>query len=473
MSFVPTRERARGLSFRLNAWYAFVLVLVFSLAALGAHASAARSIEHAQRVLVETTIAEHRARIEHAGLSGLRSYVETQRERTSVRSFVRVSDDAGNTILFDAPSASVDFSPDDLQPRAGTHEIWNRKPGGTQPWHLASTQLESRLWLQVGVEDSGRREQLADIERALWLLLLLGLGLGLVGGVLVTRRALAPLRALVATSRRIVERGELSARVPLRDSRDELDELSQLFNRALDRNQRLVEGMRQALDNVAHDLRTPLSSLRSSAELALQRENDPVLLREALADCVEDSERVLSMLRTLMDISEAETGVMRLSLAKLSLTQLTADILDLYQHVAEDNAITLRGETREPVWVMGDRDRLLRAVSNLVDNAIKYTERGGSVTVAVAQRDGRARLTVSDTGSGIEPVHLEKIWERLYRADQSRSRRGLGLGLSFVKAIIEAHGGTVSATSTKGLGSTFSAELPATAADATQGDLPS
>jgi signal transduction histidine kinase len=95
------------------------------------------------------------------------------------------------------------------------------------------------------------------------------------------------------------------------------------------------------------------------------------------------------------------------------------------------------------------------------------------VTVAVAQRDGRARLTVSDTGSGIEPVHLEKIWERLYRADQSRSRRGLGLGLSFVKAIIEAHGGTVSATSTKGLGSTFSAELPATAADATQGDLPS
>jgi len=462
MSCGRSRRRAPPLGVRLNLWYASVLALVFGLAAVGARIAAQRSLDRAQRMLIETEVEAHRARIERSGLSGLRSYVETHREHVRTRVFVRVSDEQGNTLLFGAPTGDVEFSQADLEPSTGTRTIWDRNSSGAAPWRLVSIRLANSLLLQVGVEDTGRREQLATIERGLWVLFLVGLCVGVGGGALVTRRALAPLRALVATARRIVEKGEAGARVPLRNSRDELDELSELFNRALDRNQRLVEGMRQALDNVAHDLRTPLSSLRGSAELALQREDDPGALREALADCVEDSDRVLSMLRTLMDISEAETGVMRLSLTKLSLSHLVEEVLELYHHVAEDAGIQLTYEARDPAWIMGDHDRLVRAVGNLVDNAIKYTARGGRVTVEVAQSDGSTRLTVSDTGTGIEPVHLDKIWRRLYRADPSRSERGLGLGLSFVKAIIEAHGGAVSAVSTPGRGSTFSVSLSAT-----------
>jgi signal transduction histidine kinase len=450
-----SRHWYRGLSFRLNAWYAGVLVLVFGTAAFGVRYAVRRAIDHAQHLLVETEVEQHRSRIESSGLQGLQHFVAARREQTHTRWFVRVTDDAGRTLLFDAPEADLSFADEDLKPRDGVRTIMGHGTQFDVPWRMITTQVVGRLWLQVGIEDRPRLEQLAKVERWFWWLLGAGLLFGTLGGLFVTRRALAPLRSLTATSRHIVEAGDLSARVPLRHSADELDELSILFNRVLDRNQRLVEGMRQALDNVAHDLRTPLSSLRSSAELALQHEGDAARLREALADCIEDSERVLAMLHTLMDISEAESGVMHLQLEAISLETLVREVLDMYQHVADERGVALRCDVRSAVWVDGDRARLTQAIGNVVDNAIKYTDRDGNVAIEVTQLDSAARVAVADTGTGIAAVHLDKIWQRLYRADQSRSRRGLGLGLSFVKAIVEAHGGSVRVTSAPDRGSTF------------------
>jgi signal transduction histidine kinase len=456
----PKRQWYRGLSFRLNAWYVAVLLVVFGAAALGVRFAARRAIDHAQRLLVQTEIEQHRSRIESSGLQGLQHFVAARRQQSHVRWFVRVTDDAGRTLLFDAPELDLSFADVDLRPRDGVHTIWSRGAQAGVPWRLVSTQVVGRLWLQVGIEDQPRLEQLANVERGFWSLLAAGLVFGTLGGLFVTRRALAPLRSLTDTSRHIVEAGDLSARVPLRASADELEELSGLFNRVLERNQRLVEGMREALDNVAHDLRTPLSSLRSSAELALQHEGDAARLRDALADCVEDCDRVLRMLHTLMDISEAESGVMHLDVEPISLESLVREVLDVYQHVAEEHGVSMTCEVRAPVWIHGDRARLGQVIGNLVDNAIKYTDRGGKVTVSVTQAEGRACVSVSDTGMGIEAVHLDKIWQRLYRADQSRSRRGLGLGLSFVKAIVEAHGGSLRVLSEPGRGSTFEVRLP-------------
>jgi len=252
--------------------------------------------------------------------------------------------------------------------------------------------------------------------------------------------------------------------VPLAGTNDAIEELTLLFNTMLDRIEGLVGAMRGALDNVSHDLRTPLTRLRGTAELALAGAPDQERYREALAECVEEADRVLVMLNTLMDISEAESGAMQLQREPIALAEVVDRAVDLYRDVADAKGVTLKGDAGSPEGrnsvVSGDRTRLEQVAANLIDNAIKYTPGGGTVEVAI-ERDGpNATITVRDTGAGIPASELPRIWDRLFRGDASRSERGLGLGLSLVKAIVEAHGGTVGVTSDPGKGSVFSVSLP-------------
>jgi signal transduction histidine kinase len=260
--------------------------------------------------------------------------------------------------------------------------------------------------------------------------------------------------------RRIIATGRTDERVPAGTGADAINELTLLFNAMLDRIEALVRGLRGALDNVSHDLRTPLTRLRGTAELALASPPDSTRDREALADCVEESDRVLVMLNTLMDISEAESGAMLLRRELCDLSDLVRRALDLYHDVADAKGVSLEAGELSAVQVLADPVRIQQVAANLIDNAVKYTPAGGRVTVDVDAVDDRAVLRVRDTGQGIAAAELPRIWDRLFRGDRSRHERGLGLGLSLVRAIAVAHGGTVDVTSRLGHGSTFTVTLP-------------
>jgi signal transduction histidine kinase len=199
--------------------------------------------------------------------------------------------------------------------------------------------------------------------------------------------------------------------------------------------------------------------VRAKAESALAS-TDPAAHREALADVLEETDRVESMLNTLMDISEAETGTMRLNISSVNVAEAVNEAVELYEDTAEDAGLTLTAQIPDGLSISADRDRLRQALANLVDNAIKYTPSGGRVEITADRESDAVALRIRDTGRGISEQDLPRIWDRLYRGDQSRATRGLGLGLSLVRAYVEAQGGKVSVESAADRGSTFTIRLP-------------
>jgi signal transduction histidine kinase len=325
---------------------------------------------------------------------------------------------------------------------------------------VASARLPDGTILQVGKSNEIRLALLRQFRTIVGWVAMLALVVGILGGLVLTRSTLRPVYELIDVVQRIIRTGRTDERLPVRaPTGDAVDELIALVNTMLDRINALMAAMRDSLDNVAHDLRTPMARLRAIAEQGL-RQGDPAAQREALADCLEECDRVLSMLNTLMDISEAETGVRQLAREPVNLRSLAAEAIELYEDVADAKHVSATLTDGPDVTVSAAPDRLRQVFANLVDNAIKYTPPEGRVTVTVARHDNEAIVRIEDTGVGIAPEDLPRIWERLYRADRSRSERGLGLGLSLVKAYVEAHGGHVEATSEPGRGSAFVVRLP-------------
>ncbi len=426
----------RPFGLRLALWYA-TLFLCGSVLIVGlTYWVTSLSLAQRDEQIIQAKLGEYAVVYASGGLDALSDTVRAEQLTAPERLFVRVVDRGAEAVVFAAP-------------------------GGWDPsvLEMASLRLSDGTLVQVGKSKEARVDLLRRVRAALGLVTLSIVLIAFTGGWLATQSALRPIRRLTAAAGRIVRTGRTDERVSVGEDDDAIGELTRLFNAMLDRVEGLVTGMRGALDNVSHDLRTPLTRLRGTAETALAAPPDLDRYREALADCVEESDRVLVMLQTLMDISEAESGAMPLQRAPLDLRDIAERAVDLYRDVAESKDVQL-ALAGEPAPAVGDRVRLEQVAANLLDNAVKYTPAGGRVTVSTGIAHGGPVLRVSDTGPGIPADELPRIWERLFRGDRSRTARGLGLGLSLVKAIVEAHGGTVTAHSGDGAGATFDVRLP-------------
>jgi heavy metal sensor kinase len=280
-------------------------------------------------------------------------------------------------------------------------------------------------------------------------------------GWFMARRALTGVENVTRTARRI-SGSSLTERVPVTGREDEIDQLAVTFNQMLDRIQILVSGIKEMTDNIAHDLKSPITRIRGQAELTLVGSGLREDYEAMAASAIEECDRLIEMVNTMLFISRTEAGVTRPELAEMDIAALVRDACRLFQAAAEEKGIALGGRGPERLALAGDIRLVQRMVGNLLDNAIKYTRAGGRVDVAVrSPAGGRVEIEVRDTGPGISATDLPHVFERFYRGDPSRSRTGAGLGLSFARAVARAHGGDITAASSPGGGSTFTVTLPA------------
>jgi signal transduction histidine kinase len=263
----------------------------------------------------------------------------------------------------------------------------------------------------------------------------------MLGGIMMSRSTARRAELINQTSQRIIK-GNVSLRIPDRGTNDDFDQLARNLNEMLDRIFHLMEGVRHVSDNIAHDLRTPLTRLRNKLEktmLSVERDED----REQVASAVAEADQLLATFNALLRIARLEGGGRTSNFSDFNLSELVLDAAELYEALAEDKQQTLSIKVKTNIFIYGDKDLLFQTLSNLIDNAIKYTPEGGDIELYLSSNGKDLELTVADSGIGIPEEERAKVFDRFYRVAKSRSQPGNGLGLSLVQAVVELHDGEI------------------------------
>ncbi len=458
------RRVGKTLGFRLTLWYAAIFIFSSALLFGLAYFLVSAATREYDQKLVQAKMSEYVLMEQTEGLQALAREIRLEEEGNLESGFlVRLADARNLTLSLTVPNhwRRIDLRKIETQavPAAEAQWQFSVSKGRGEPLELYCRRLSDGSILQIGKRPEKRGELLEGFEAIFAGVMIPVVLVGLAGGWILASRALRPIRELIRTVRRI-DSGNMDARVPLVQTNDELEELVRLFNAMLGRIESLISGMREALDNLGHDLRTPLTRLNGTIETALRSESGAETLREALMDSAEEAGRIATTLETLMDISEAEKGIMNLKLEKTDVVPVIRQVLDLYEYVAEDKGVTVAATLPTVLVATVDSSRIRQAVANLVDNAVKFTLCGGRVDLKAAEHPGEIMILVRDNGVGIPESDLPKIFDRLFRGEKSRSHRGLGLGLSMVQAVVSAHHGRVEVESMPGKGATFTVFLP-------------
>ena len=466
----------RSLSFRLVAWYAGVLTCAFVL--LGAltffflrHYLEANLLDiQARRARqIADTLVAHASRSDEPALRGqLQSlYAPEANDR-----FIRITRADGEVVYLSGPPRAERFDPVQVgADTSGAAAATRKVPlSGGSALLIASLSAPAadgtRYRVEVGASGVPLQRTLAQVLIMLAIGLPLAVAVAVAGGFVLVRRALDPVARIAATAEAITQHN-LSERLPVVERGDELERLSVSLNLMISRLEEAIRGSKQFVADASHELRTPLTVMRGELEGMAQDRQLGAETREALGSVLEEVDRLAEIVEGLFALSRLDAGEAEAERVRFDLAELAASTADQMSLLAEDKAVKVACESSPGVTVEGDRARLKQVVVNLLDNAIKYTPRGGRVTLSVRREGSEAVLDVTDNGIGIPAEALPHVFKRFFRVDGSRSREGggAGLGLSIVKSICLAHGAEVEVSSAPGAGSTFRIRQPL-AADA-------
>ncbi len=357
---------------------------------------------------------------------------------------------------------NMDLNPGTMEvPGKGTGHAFSTMPlpGDHYTARIISYYIGPDRILQIGTSQQGLQQIIEKRWREFGIIMALLIVFSTFVGWFVAKCALSGVKEVTRTAIKISE-GDFSSRVPIKGGGEEIDRLANTFNNMVERIEVLIKGMKEITDNMAHDLRSPITRIRGAAEMTITSPAEKEDYDFMAGNIVEECDRLLEMINTMMDISEAEAGLSKLNISQIDVSQITEETCELFRPVAEDKNIRIIQNLAENTISYADKQKLQRVVSNLLDNAIKYTPPGGIVTVTVSGTADQIMVSVNDNGIGISRDDLPNIFKRFYRCDRSRSLPGNGLGLSWTRAIIQAHGGNISATSILNERSTFTFTLP-------------
>jgi signal transduction histidine kinase len=455
---------SKSFKFRITLLFTLIFLSCSIILYLASYFIISSSISNEEHSFLRAKLLEYWAIYETGSLDLLAKEITLQRLIKEEKLYlIRIASRYNNTLFLYVPENWTDFHFEELDRLSDIKEgdIIKLTSAKTQAeLEISSLYLPDKNILQIGISNIQRENTLARFRQAFFIILVPLFILNFLGGLFFASRFLRPVNNLVNVTQRIINTGQLDVRIPSRKNRDELDELIILFNQMLDKIGNLMISLRETLDIVAHEIRTPMTRLRGIAEIALRPPYEKKALKEALGECISESEYILTLLNTLLDISQAETGIMKLTKKKINLSELLSDMIDFYHYLAEEKKITLKLKLGRRIFIHADLSRMRQILANLLENAFKYTPAGGRIDVKAWAESGQVSIQVKNTGKGIAETEISHIWERFYRSKAVWEERGLGLGLSLAKAVVEAHAGEITVQSKVNEYTTFQVKIP-------------
>jgi signal transduction histidine kinase len=445
---------------RLTLTYTLLFALLSLVAFLLVYVHIAHNLNKQTDHRLRATISELSSAKEEGGEKGLLNEFIRESEATGKeRIFFRLLDSNGGQVLSSDLDAWKNLKPFPLSLSENKEQISRQHfPGHEFPARIITVHLEDGFFLQAGVSDD-KDEVLESYREIFSTALLLILVLGGIGSHLIARRAMGGVREVTEAAARIAA-GDMDKSISSGNRGEEIEALAIMFNTMQERIAGLIGELKGVVNNVAHDLRMPITRMRGIAETTLISDADISSYRDMAVTVIEESDRLVGQINTILELAEIDAGLRVLSMEEIDLAKLVHMAVELYQPAAEqrDIHLTVRLE-KQAVPIVGNLSSLQRLLANLLDNAIKFSPAAGEITITLISSDTVTILSVADNGPGIQKEDRERIFDRFYRGDASRSISGNGLGLALVKSIALLHNGTVNVDSDGKNGSCFVVRL--------------